>query len=237
MAVCDRPPLAFRLRLEPGTLGDAVAEEGERARHRADLVPCRPAECRRRSDPRSSPPIALFSRRSGSTIERKTSKGQQDADQRRPPRRSPSRCGSPSVALASAASRAAHASPWRLCGELRQPLLDDVAVLAGLRQQRVADHPLVVGIGVDGLQRLRHIGVGLAPDVGRERRVVGGEPVEVAAEIGARLIGVALGDGEQADGEVGQPVANIAEGGRWRRWRPRAGRTARSPRRCASSSR
>ena len=96
--------------------------------------------------------------------------------------------------------------------QLREPLLDDAAVRARLREERIADDAVLIGVGVGGLQRHGHICVGLVRDLFRGGRIVGRQPIQIAAEFLPRVPGVSLRQGELAHGKVGHPVADVAEG-------------------------
>ena len=108
------------------------------------------------------------------------------------------------------------ASGDRLVGQLgdgsgEQPV-DGDAVLARLGQQRVADYPVVPGVFFDRLvcelfklrQFASHRGDGL--------RTVFGQQIEVLFHARAGCVGVAFGEHQQADGEIGHPIAHLAKG-------------------------
>ena len=162
----NRPALAFRLRFKPRALGDAVAKQRKRLRHRADLVAARLAEYRRRNARRSSPTSPCSAGCSGVTIERKTSERQRDADEHD---RADDATVSVRMALDAAGQRRVARGPRLVVQILRSAAASrsSTALLCSRAcgEERVADDPVIVGIGIHRLERLRHIGVGLARDV------------------------------------------------------------------------
>lgn len=100
----------------------------------------------------------------------------------------------------------------QLVVERAEEFVDGKPVPARLGRERIADHTLVVRVGLDPLGRLLVEGIDLGIDpgagLGRERRH-GREPV---IEPSPGCLGVAFGLGQQADGEVGHPVTQVGEG-------------------------
>ena len=83
---------------------------------------------------------------------------------------------------------------------------------ARLRQQRIADDAIVLRVAVGGLQRRFDIGVDLGTDGGDNFGRVSRKAVQMLAQLFARLFGIALRVHQQADGQVGQPISQLAEG-------------------------
>ncbi len=93
-----------------------------------------------------------------------------------------------------------------------EQFLDLQHVLAGPAEQRIADHPLVAGVGVHRPHRGLVVGGDLRAQLEGDRRPAGGEAVDGLGHTLARRIRVALREGEQADRKVRLPVAQILDG-------------------------
>ena len=78
-------------------------------------------------------------------------------------------------------------------GDRRQKLVGGDAVQAGMRQQRVAGDPTVVGVFVDGLMSELFILRELGADTGHGKRLALGQRVEMLLHLTARRRGIALG--------------------------------------------
>ena len=84
-------------------------------------------------------------------------------------------------------------------------------MVASEREQRIADDTLVVGIFVDGVVRRLFEFVALGSNDGDELGLAYCELVKVAIHPAACRRGVTLGRGEQAHGQIGEPIAHFPE--------------------------
>jgi hypothetical protein len=84
-------------------------------------------------------------------------------------------------------------------------------VLASLGQQRVADHPAVIGVFVDRLGRKFFVPSELAADRGDLLRPALRQSIQMLLHPRPGRCGVPLRERQQADGEVGHPITLLAE--------------------------
>ncbi len=90
--------------------------------------------------------------------------------------------------------------------------IDLHAVLPGFGHQRIADYALVRGVGVDRTDGGGIEGSDLGADGGGDRWLLLRQVREALLQALPGGIGVALGQGQQADREIGHPVAQVGEG-------------------------
>ena len=95
--------------------------------------------------------------------------------------------------------------------EAAQQLVDRLDVLPCAGHQRVADHPLVLGVGVDRPERAADHLLDLAADLRNLGRRVRLEDRELPVQALARLLRPHLGAHQEADRQVRKPVFEVAE--------------------------
>ena len=108
-----------------------------------------------------------------------------------------------------------HAGPRRLIAQLgdhlRQLIVHGRDMHARLGHERVADHPPIVRVGIDRLEGARHQRVHLGTNGGDGGRVVRLQRRELAVEPTLGIPRLLLGEVEQADRQVREPVFQVAE--------------------------
>ena len=100
----------------------------------------------------------------------------------------------------------------QLIDERREQVVDLDTALTGLRQQLVAKDAMVGGVFVDRLVGGFFVLGTLGAQLGDKPRFAIAERIEEAVHAFTGSGSVALGGGEQADREIGEPVAHFAEG-------------------------
>ncbi len=188
----------------------AVAEQRQHADHRADLV------APRRRQRRVEPPAGVGFERMQKPIQGRKNRAQDQHGQRgagddgdeRHDQRDPRGCR-----RAGQHPRAGRVgSRGHGVVERREPLVDGEAVLARLGEQRIADHPPVVDIGLHRFARGGIEQFGFIVDFGGGVGLCGGERVELGGEPLAGQVRIALRERQQAHRQIRHPIAQICEG-------------------------
>ena len=198
-----------QLALAPDLLSQGVAKPGEGSRHRADLVGSRSRD--RNID---IPGVEAVHRGD------QPAQGNRDRAQQEQSQKGAEQHGGSDEEVREARRRGGIGDdPLACCDRLAGQLGDDrgeqpidrQTVLARLRQQRIPDHPAVVGVFVDGLGGQRLVLVELAANRRDALPVPRRQLAEVVLDPGAGGSGVSFRQCQLADREVGHPITLFAK--------------------------